>query len=265
MTTLLYRVRGLLGPTFLLTDGQRRISWPDSLESLHEAYASGQDVWEIGQSAERLDIATAMAPVMPSKIVCIGLNYAHHAQEMNKPVPEEPLMFLKPSTALIGPGQIIKLPPQSLEVHHEAELAIVIGRRANKVSEDEAMDHVIGFCCANDVTARDIQRRENRYTRAKGFDTFCPLGPAIALRPDFDPLQHRIKCLVNGQVRQDSAIDDLIFSMPYLVHFVSQVMTLLPGDVILTGTPMGVGVLRGGDEVIVEIDGLGQLKNMVEA
>ncbi|MBA2664718.1 MAG: fumarylacetoacetate hydrolase family protein [Bradymonadaceae bacterium] len=206
-----------------------------------------------------------LAPTTPSKVICVGLNYRRHAEEMGKTVPEEPLIFLKPSTAVIGPEEPILLPPQASETHHEGELGIVIGKRAAGLSEQEALSVVLGYTCANDVTARDIQRREQRYTRSKGFDSFCPLGPAIALAPSFVPGEHRLICRVNATVRQSSTLNDFIFSIPQVIAFISQVMTLLPGDVILTGTPAGVGAIVEGDMVEVEIDGIGVLRNLVRS
>lgn len=207
--------------------------------------------------------ATAIAPVDPSKIVCIGLNYRKHAEEMNKTIPAEPVVFLKPSTALIGPGDEIELPADSKEVHHEGELAIIIGSPARNVSEANAMEHVLGWTIMNDVTARDIQRREGTYTRAKGYDTFAPLGPAIITSGE--PKDFTIETLVNGERRQFSSCDDLIFQVPYLIAHLSRIMTLLPGDVIATGTPSGVGPIRDGDVVTVRIEGIGELSNPVVA
>ena len=204
-------------------------------------------------------------PVEPSKIVCIGLNYAQHAAEMNKPVPEEPLFFLKPTTTLTAPDAAIRLPAQSAQVHHEGELAIVIGRRLTRATSAEAEAAIFGYTCANDVTARDIQRRDGRYTRAKGFDTFCPIGPSVVLASDFSPAQHQLELRVNGERRQSSQLDDFIFPIPDALAFISHVMTLLPGDVVLTGTPSGVGPLVDGDVVEVEIDGIGTLRNPVHS
>lgn len=206
--------------------------------------------------------AETIAPVDPSKIICIGLNYRQHAEEMNKPVPDEPVIFMKPTTALIGPGEPIVLPPDSQEVHHEGELAIVIGSAARNVTEEEALEHVLGWTLMNDVTARDIQRRERIYTRAKGYDTFAPLGPVIVT--DGAYTDFTIETHVNGERRQHSSCDDLIFPVPYLIAHLSRIMTLLPGDVIATGTPSGVGPIRKGDEVTVRADGIGALTNPVE-
>lgn len=203
-----------------------------------------------------------LAPVIPSKVVCVGRNYRDHAAELDNEVPSEPLLFLKPSSAVIGPGEPIRYPTDlTSEVHHEAELAIVIGSLLSRVSPSEAKRGIYGFTAANDVTARDLQRSEDQWTRAKGFDSFCPLGPAIST--DVDPADLRVRCLVDGEVRQDASTADLVFDVPTLVSYISQVMTLLPSDVILTGTPAGVGPIEPGQRVRVEIDGIGALENPV--
>ncbi|MBW3619090.1 MAG: fumarylacetoacetate hydrolase family protein [Actinobacteria bacterium] len=203
-----------------------------------------------------------LAPVIPSKIVCVGRNYVDHAAELGNEVPAEPLLFTKPATSVIGPGQRILYPADlSDEVHHEAELAVVIGAILSRVSPAEARRGIYGFTAANDVTARDLQRSDGQWTRAKGFDTFCPLGPAIAT--DIDPHDVGVRCLVNGDLRQDGTTRDLVFDVPTLVSYISQAMTLLPTDVVLTGTPAGVGPLVPGDTVRVEIDGIGALENTV--
>lgn len=202
-----------------------------------------------------------LAPVIPrSKIVAIGRNYREHAAEFGNEAPEEPLMFLKPNTSVIGPGDAIVRPPQSERTDFEGELAVVIGRVAKNVSVDDALDHVFGYTIANDVTARDLQRSDGQWSRAKGFDTFCPLGPAI--ETEFD-LQGgaRIITRVNGEVRQDGPISDMVHSVPALIAHASAAFTLLPGDVILTGTPAGVGPFGAGDTVEIEITGLGILRN----
>ena len=180
---------------------------------------------------------------------------------MNKPLPAEPLMFLKPSTAVIGPGDTIRIPPKVGEVHYEAELGVVIGRRASRVSADKAMEHVLGLTCFIDVTARELQRREVQYTRAKGFDTFAPVGPCIAI--GLDPSALDVEGWLNGERKQVSNTRQLIFPVPQIVAFVSNVMTLLPGDVIATGTPSGVGPLKSGDTFTVKISGIGELRNTV--
>jgi 2-keto-4-pentenoate hydratase/2-oxohepta-3-ene-1,7-dioic acid hydratase in catechol pathway len=202
-----------------------------------------------------------LAPVTPSKVVAIGLNYTDHAAEMNKPLPVEPLMFMKPSTAVIGPEDAIRLPPGAGEIHHEAELGVVIGRLAHRVPADKAMAYVLGFTCINDVTARALQRKDIQYTRAKGFDTFAPIGPCVAV--GLDPAALDVEGWVNGDKRQSSNTRQLIFSVREIIAFVSAVMTLLPGDVIATGTPSGVGPLAAGDRVTVKIAGIGELSNPV--
>ena len=204
-----------------------------------------------------------LAPVAPSKIVAVGLNYRDHAAEMNKPLPDEPLIFLKPSTAVVGPGDPIVLPPGAGRVDYEAELGLVIGRTARNVPADRAHEVVLGFTCVNDVTDRDLQRRDVQYTRAKGFDTFAPVGPCIAPADLDRPLG--IEARVNGERRQHSSTGELIFPLRRLVEFVTAVMTLLPGDVLSTGTPPGVGPLAPGDRVVIAIEGVGELENGVVA
>lgn len=205
--------------------------------------------------------ARILCPVTPSKVVAIGLNYKDHAAEMNKPLPSEPLMFMKPSTAVIGPGETIRIPQNIGEVHYEAELGVVIGRQASRVSADNAMEYVLGLTCVIDVTARELQRKDIQYTRAKGFDTFAPIGPAIAV--GVDPSALGIEGWLNGERKQASNTRELIFSVPRIIAFISSVMTLLPGDVIATGTPSGVGPLKAGDTFTVKIEGVGELTNTV--
>lgn len=219
--------------------------------------------WEPTNEVFSLDQVRVLAPVLPSKVVAVGLNYRAHAEETDKPVPTEPMLFLKPSTSVIGPGETIYLPPQSRRIDHEAELAVVMGRAARNMSEGQAMDTILGYTCANDVTARDLQARDVQFTRAKGFDTFCPLGPHI--ETGIDPHSLELTCRVNGEVRQKSSTSDLVFRPAALVAFISSVMTLLPGDVILTGTPAGISPLNDGDVVEVEISGIGTLRNPVSA
>jgi 2-keto-4-pentenoate hydratase/2-oxohepta-3-ene-1,7-dioic acid hydratase in catechol pathway len=197
----------------------------------------------------------------PTKIIAIGLNYLDHAKELNMEIPEYPLIFMKPPTAAIGDGEIIIYPPQTQELHYEGELGIVIGKKARNVSIEEAKDYIAGYTCANDVTARDLQRLDGQWTRSKSFDTFCPLGPRIA--EDIDPTNLTIATRVNGVIKQNSNTNQMIFNAFKLVSFVSAIMTLLPGDVISTGTPPGVGELRVGDVVEVEIEGIGILRNTV--
>jgi 2-keto-4-pentenoate hydratase/2-oxohepta-3-ene-1,7-dioic acid hydratase in catechol pathway len=208
------------------------------------------------------DEARLLAPVLPSKIVAIGLNYKDHAAERGKPLPAEPLIFLKPPSAVIGPGETIRRPAWAGRVDHEAEMGIVIGRAARDLpGPEEARGHVLGALCVNDVTARDLQDKDVQFTRAKGFDTFCPLGPCIATGLDLANLE--VVGRVNGVVRQKSRTDQLIFDAFHLVWFVSRVMTLLPGDIISTGTPAGIGPLASGDVVEVEVEGVGVLRNPV--
>jgi 2-keto-4-pentenoate hydratase/2-oxohepta-3-ene-1,7-dioic acid hydratase in catechol pathway len=208
-----------------------------------------------------LERVRVLAPVSPSKIVAVGLNYKDHAAEQGKPLPVEPLIFLKPSTAVGGPGDAIRIPPGAGRVDHEGEMGLVIGRRAHWVDVSHAADYVLGVTCVNDVTARDIQRKEGQYTRAKGFDTFAPIGPCVAL--GLDPGSLSVECWVNGVRRQASSTEQLIFPAVELVSFISRVMTLLPGDIISTGTPAGIGSLAAGDTVTVRVTGVGDLVNTV--
>jgi 2-keto-4-pentenoate hydratase/2-oxohepta-3-ene-1,7-dioic acid hydratase in catechol pathway len=196
-------------------------------------------------------------PVAPSKIVCIGRNYAAHAKELGNEVPAEPLLFLKPPSSLIGPLAQVVLPKESSRVEHEAELGVVIGRRARSVTREAALSCVFGYTCVCDVTARDLQRKDGQWTRAKGFDTFCPVGPWI--ETDADPSNLRVICRVNGDVRQDGSTSGMIFDVPTLISYVSGVMSLEPGDLLVTGTPEGVGPLRPGDALEVEIERVGLL------
>ena len=210
-----------------------------------------------------LDGLTVHAPVRPSKIVCVGLNYRDHAAEVKKPLPAEPLLFLKPSTAVIDPGASIRLPPGVGRVDYEGELAIVIGRRAHRVSRADAWHHVFGLTCLNDVTARDLQNKESQYTRCKGFDTFAPIGPCVATGLNGDP--RSVEGFVNGQRRQSSSTRHLIFPIEHLIEFITFVMTLEPGDIVSTGTPEGIGPLAAGDTVTVKVEGVGELSNPVMA
>lgn len=214
--------------------------------------------------ARPLSHTRLLAPCEPSKIVALGRNYRDHAAELGHGVPAEPLIFLKPPSAVIGPEETIRLPRMSMRVDYEGELVVVIGRRASRLGEGEdPLAYVLGYTCGNDVTARDLQQRDGQFTRAKGFDTFAPIGPVIAT--DLDPSDLRIETRVNGRVRQRASTRDLIFPVPVLVRFISHVMTLLPGDLIFTGTPAGVGPLADGDLIEVEIEGIGTLRNRVRA
>ena len=211
--------------------------------------------------ARRLEEVRLLAPVIPGKIVAVGLNYKDHARELGMKIPEEPLLFLKAPSALIGPGGEIVYPPQSQRVDYEAELAVVIGRVAKNVKEKDAAAHILGYTCINDVTARDLQMKDVQFARSKGFDTFAPLGPWVVT--DFEPTEASVRCLVNGEVRQDGNTREMIASVYRIVEYISSFMTLFPGDVIATGTPPGVGSLRVGDVVTVEVGGIGALANRV--
>jgi 2-keto-4-pentenoate hydratase/2-oxohepta-3-ene-1,7-dioic acid hydratase in catechol pathway len=210
-----------------------------------------------------IDGAAVLAPVRPSKIVCVGLNYKDHAAEVAKPLPSEPLLFIKPSTSVLDPGAAIRLPPGVGRVDYEGELAVVIGRRAHRVGRDDAWRYIFGLTCLNDVTARDLQNKESQYTRCKGFDTFAPLGPCVAVAAGAGP--RTIETRVNGLRRQHSSTAQLIFDVEHLVEFITFVMTLEPGDIISTGTPSGIGPLAAGDVVSIAVEGVGELNNPVEA
>jgi 2-keto-4-pentenoate hydratase/2-oxohepta-3-ene-1,7-dioic acid hydratase in catechol pathway len=204
-----------------------------------------------------------VSPVNPPKIVCVGRNYAEHAAELGNEVPTEPLLFLKAPSAVINNGDTIVLPKYSKQVEHEGELAIVIGRRCRSLFDDEdPMDHVLGYTCLNDVTARDLQKKDGQFTRAKSFDTFCPVGPFI--ETNLDLKNSGVTTRVNGTVRQSAKFSQMVFPVDYLIRYISNMMTLMPGDVIATGTPSGVGKLENGDVCEIEIDGIGILKNRVE-
>lgn len=204
---------------------------------------------------------TLLAPVKPGKAVCVGLNYRDHARELNMSIPDEPILFLKPSTAVVGPGEAIVHPSASTRVDYEAELAVVIKKAARFISPGRAKEYILGYTCANDVTARDLQQKDGQWTRAKSFDTFLPLGPYIAT--GVDPSSLEISLYLNGIRKQHSNTAQLIFSVYELVSFISQIMTLEPGDVVLTGTPAGVGPMQPGDVVEVVIEGIGKLTNTV--
>jgi 2-keto-4-pentenoate hydratase/2-oxohepta-3-ene-1,7-dioic acid hydratase in catechol pathway len=231
--------------------------------SLRIAAIDGHPFAPFERTSAVLDLADVrlLPPVLPSKVIGIGKNYLEHAREMGSEPPAAPLMFLKPSTSVIGPGESVVLPALSSQVDFEGEIAVVIGRLSHEVPVERAMAAVLGFTCANDVTARDLQRSDGQWARAKGFDTFCPLGPWIAT--DSDPDALALETRVNGELRQSGHVRDLIHSIPELVAYATSAMTLLPGDVILTGTPAGVGQLADGDEVSVEVDGVGRLDHRV--
>jgi len=245
-------------PRYALVDG------PEGAEQL--VVLSGDPLFTpVQPTGERIpltDSVRLLAPVIPrSKVVGVGRNYADHAAELGNAVPTTPLLFLKPNTSVIGPDDPIVLPPYSDEVHHEAELAVVIGKITKNVTPERALEHVFGYTVANDVTARDVQRTDGQWTRAKGFDSSCPLGPYIVTDLDTDDLA--VTARVNDEARQDGRTSQMVFDVAHLVSFISEVFTLLPGDVILTGTPAGVGPIVHGDVVEVEVEDIGVLRNPV--
>ena len=247
----IYRIEHTTGPRF-------------AREEDHELLLLSAAPWANGQATgERVALSTAklLAPVEPTKIVCVGRNYRAHAAELGNQVPSEPLLFIKPNSALLASGASIVVPASSQRVEHEAEIGVVIGKRLKQVSAQEALQSIFGVTPVNDVTARDIQKREVQFTRAKGFDTFCPVGPAIVT--DIDPLSLSVVGRVNGEQRQHGSATQMVFDIGTLLSFISNVMTLEPGDLVSTGTPEGVGPLIAGDTVEVEIPGVGVLKNTV--
>lgn len=218
--------------------------------------------WEATETMVPWEAVQLLSPVIPTKVVAVGRNYVEHAEEMGAEVPEEPIIFLKPATSVIGPDSPVVYPPDSHDVQHEAELAVVVGRVARNVAAEDVGKYIFGYTAANDVTARDLQRKDGQWTRGKGFDTFCPLGPVI--ETELDPLERlAVICRVNGEVRQAGFTSDMVFGVAELFEFISRVMTLLPGDVILTGTPSGISSVEPGDLMEVEIDGIGSLANQV--
>ena len=225
---------------------------------------SGDILGDYGPSSRKYAIQNVrlIAPCTPTKIVAVGLNYRDHAQELGMTVPPEPLLFLKPATSVIGPGDSIVYPRMSIRVDYEAELGVVIKKRAKNVEEKDSLDYILGYTCFNDVTARDLQSKDVQFTRSKGFDTFAPLGPWIVT--DIDPGDLKIELRLNGKLKQSSRTSQLIFGIPRLVSFISRVMTLLPGDLIATGTPSGIGPMKIGDTVEVKIEGIGTLRNTVK-
>ena len=210
-----------------------------------------------------VSVVKLVTPCVPSKIICVGRNYVEHARELGNEVPKVPLIFLKPPSSIIANGEAIMLPPQSEQVEHEAELVVVIGRRGRNIIPEQTREHIFGYTIGNDVTARDLQKIDGQWTRAKGFDTFCSFGPWIDT--EFDASDAVVTCRVNGQMRQMASTRDMVFNVSTLIAYISSVMTLEPGDVIFTGTPAGVGILKNGDVVDVEIEGLGKLSNPVRA
>lgn len=231
----------------------------DKINILDRSYF--ENGWQKTGQAISIENVRLLAPVEPSKIVCIGLNYAKHIEELGHAFHEDPVIFLKPTTTLIGPEEEILIPAMSQQVEYEAELVVVVGKTAKNISETEAEDYIFGYTCGNDVTARDLQKKDGQWTRSKGFDTFCPIGPWIV--SGLEPENLSIRSLLNGEVRQSSNTQNLINSVPKLVSYISQIMTLNPGDLIMTGTPEGVGPMKSGDVISVHIEGIGELRNRV--
>jgi 2-keto-4-pentenoate hydratase/2-oxohepta-3-ene-1,7-dioic acid hydratase in catechol pathway len=232
------------------------------------AYPFDKGAWfetlDLPAAAQSIPIAevSLLAPAVPSKIVCVGRNYLEHAMELGNKMPDEPLLFLKAPSAIIANGEAIVLPKQSQQVEHEGELGVIIGKQARDIESDEdALSYVFGYTCVNDVTARDLQRKDVQFTRAKSFDTFCPVGPWIVT--NLDPSNTSVTTRVNGEVKQHGNTSDMAFSVAFLVRYISQIMTLNPGDLIATGTPAGVSRMKYGDIVEVEVEGIGVLRNQV--
>ena len=230
-------------------------------ETIREMEGDPFSHFHLTSKAKKVGEAKLLSPCLPSKIVALGLNYRDHAEEVKLPIPDKPLLFIKPSTSVIGPGEAILYPKMSKRVDYEAELAVVIGKVAKKVSEERAADYILGYTCLNDVTARDLQPKDGQWTLSKGFDTFSPIGPWIVT--DLDPYHLDVSSFLNGERRQHSNTKNLIFGPHQLVSFISWVMTLLPGDVIATGTPSGIGPMVIGDQIDVVIEGIGTLSNHV--
>lgn len=251
-----FRMDAKDGPRWGLVEG----------EAVYEVEGDIFGAWKSGDELGPLENVHLLAPVAPTKIVCVGRNYPAHAAEHGSVVPDEPLLFFKPPSAVIGPDDDILLPPQSKQVEYEAELAVVIGRRCRDVEATAAWDYVLGVTCGNDVTARDLQRRDELWTRAKGFDTFCPLGPWLVTGMEEEEVADlRVTARVNGEVRQDARTSEMAFSPVDLIAYAASIMTLEPGDVIMTGTPEGVGPLAPGDVVEVEVEKIGALRNSVRS
>jgi len=242
------------------SDGETRYGLVKG-EEIKEIQGNVFGEYRVTRKTYQLATVKPLAPCLPSKIVAIGLNYRDHAEEVKKALPEEPMIFMKPPTAVIGPEEAIIYPRMSKRVDYEAELGVVIGRTAKNVPEERALDYVLGYTCFNDVTARDLQAKDGQFARSKGFDTFAPMGPWIAT--GVDPRAVAVRSYLNGELRQNGNTKNLIFSVPFLVSFISRVMTLLPGDVIATGTPAGIGPMQPGDVIEIEVEGMGRLRNTV--
>ena len=233
-------------------------------EGVHVYRGSPFVAWEPTETVVPWPNVSLLSPVIPTKVLCVGKNYEDHAMEFDGEIPVEPLVFMKPATSVIGPNAAVIHPPITSEVHHEAELAVVISKPARNINAEDASQFIFGYTAANDVTARDLQRKDGQWTRAKGFDTFCPLGPAI--ETELDPLEHlAVTCKVNGEVRQSGLTSDMVFGVAEILEYITAFTTLLPGDVILTGTPSGVSKVEPGDVMDVEIDGIGTLTNRIVA
>jgi 2-keto-4-pentenoate hydratase/2-oxohepta-3-ene-1,7-dioic acid hydratase in catechol pathway len=247
----------LATPRYAIVEETKAFPLDDGFDFNHvQRSANGQGL--------NLSEVTLLAPVSPSKIVCVGRNYREHAAELGNKMPEEPLLFLKPSSSIIGPGDSIELPGASQRVEHEGELGVVIGKTARKLSDnDDPLSYVLGYTCVNDVTARDLQRKDVQFTRGKSFDTFCPVGPWIVT--DIDPTKVSVMTRVNGEVKQNGNTADMAFPVSFLIRYISNIMTLNPGDLIATGTPAGVSKMSDGDKVEVEVEGIGILENLVRA
>ena len=231
-------------------------------EEVVELDGEGYELLSSRRAVHRAAGVRLLAPCVPTKIVAVGLNYHDHARELGMAAPEDPILFLKPPTSLIGPGDAIIRPPMSRQVDYEGELGIVIRDRVRNIAPNEAREHILGYTCANDVTARDLQKKDGQWTRAKSFDTFCPAGPWI--ETELAPDDILLETFLNGERKQSSRTSQLIFGIDRLVSFISQVMTLHPGDLIITGTPAGIGPMKPGDEVEVRIEGIGSLRNVVK-
>lgn len=258
-SSLIFAERGIVRITF---EGKVRFGLMNGGRiRLYEGspFSGGQ----LGKQYAALKDARLLAPCRPSKIVCVGRNYAAHAKELGNAVPDEtPIIFLKPPTTVIGPGDTIRRPKGATRVDHEAELGVVMAKKCHNVEPEKALDYVLGYTCVNDVTERDLQKADVQWTRGKGFDTFCPMGPCIAL--DLEPQDLYVRCLLDGHLKQDGHTSDQIFPVAFLVSFISKIMTLNPGDVIATGTPEGVGPMQAGQEVVIEVENVGRLINPVE-
>ena len=235
----------------------------ESVHPLTDDYKFGNDRGYLGREGTfELDEVKLLAPVTPSKIVCVGRNYREHAAELGNKMPDEPLLFLKAPSAVIASGDSIELPTASQQVEHEGELGVVIGRTARKLSiSDDPLSYVFGYTCVNDVTARDLQRKDVQFTRGKSFDTFCPVGPWI--ETDIDPTNVAVETRLNGEVKQKGNTADMAFPVAFLIRYISEIMTLYPGDLIATGTPAGVSRMKHGDTVEVEVHGIGILRNQI--